>query len=211
LIPLSQPRIIIADDHILFSQGLKRLLEPEFNIIEIVQDGEQAIDAAKKMQPDLIIVDLSMPKLTGIETIKHIAKLNFDVRIVVLTMHNDAFYPGEAFKAGADGYILKSIAPNELIRALQIVLNGRRYLSPGLATEILRRMRSGESTARIQPTDRQCSILDLLAKGKTAKEIGAILNLNHKTVEYHKSRLMKLWDVRSSNELVRSATELGIV
>jgi DNA-binding NarL/FixJ family response regulator len=207
-------RVMLADDHRMFSEGLARLLEPQFEIVGIIENGRDLIAAAERLQPDVILVDISMPSLNGIEAVRRIQEIPNPPRIVFLTMHEDATYVAAAFQSGASGYVLKRSAPAEVITAVREAMSGRTYVSPlvdrGLVEILMKRMAHPE---KVKPelTSRQREILQLLAEGKGPKEISAILNISTRTVEFHKYRIMVATGVRTIAELTRYAIAHGIV
>ncbi len=209
---MKRPRIILADDHRIFAEGLKRLLEPDYEIVAIVEDGKELVATVAQIPAELILVDISMPGLNGIEAARQIIESNLDAKIILLTMHDEVTYVTTALDAGVRGYVLKQAAPAELLAAIRDVLKGSVYVSPSLASQVLYSRRKGDpnqpSTIRLQP--RQREILRLLAEGKTAKEIAAHLHLTPKTIEYHKSRIMLKLNVQTSAQLIQYAVKYGI-
>ena len=207
---MKRPRVILADDHRMFAEGIKRLLEPDCQIIQIVEDGLALVESAKRHQPDLVLADISMPKLSGIEAARQIIELNMNIHVILLTMHDDVTYATTAVEEGIHGYVLKNSDPSELIAAIDAVLDGQRYIAPTLASSVFDTLRNGDPTHLVKLTSRQRQILRLLAEGKTAKEIGASLDLAQKTAEYHKYRIMELLGFNSTAELVKYAIEQQI-
>ncbi len=209
---MKRPRIILADDHRIFAEGLKRLLEPDYEIVAMVDDGKELVATVAQIPAELILVDISMPGLNGIEAARQIIESNLDAKIILLTMHDEVTYVTTALDAGVRGYVLKQAAPAELLAAIRDVLKGSVYVSPSLASQVLYSRRKGGSnqppTIRLQP--RQREILRLLAEGKTAKEIAADLSLTRKTIEYHKSRIMLQLNVQTSAQLISYAVKHGI-
>ena len=208
---MSKPRLLIADDHQMFAEGLKRLLGADFEVVGVVQDGRELVTAAEKLRPDVIVADISMPMLNGIEAVRQIKKTP-GIKVVFLTMHPDVAYAVSAFKAGASGYVLKHSAPDELITAIREMLQGRTYVTPLIAGKLLHAYETGTP-----PTDpasafspRQREVLQLLAEGRSVKEIAAILNIAAKTVEYHKYRMMEDLGLKTAAELIRYAVKQGI-
>ena len=210
---MTKPRLLIADDHKIFAEGLKRLLNADFDIVGVVADGRELVAAAEKLRPDVIVVDISMPMLNGIEAVRQIKKVHPEIKVVFLTMHPDAAYAANAFKAGASGYVLKHSAPDELITAIREGLKGRTYVTPLIAGKLLHSYESGshsEVDTVLSLTSRQREVLQLLAEGHSAKEIAAILNISTKTVEYHKYRMMEDLGIKTAAELIRYAVKQGI-
>ena len=211
---MTKPRLLIADDHKIFAEGLKRLLKEDFDIAGVVADGRELVTAAEKLRPDVIVADISMPMLNGIEAVMQIKKVHPEIKVVFLTMHPDVAYAVSAFKAGASGYVLKHSAPDELITAIREGLKGRTYVTPLIAGKLLHSYQSGshaEADTVLDLTSRQREVLQLLAEGRSAKEIAAILNISTKTVEHHKYRMMEDLDIKTAAELIRYAVKQGMV
>ena len=209
-----KPRVLVADDHRMLAEGLKRLLMDEFELVGIVEDGHALVKAARETRPDLIVADISMPHLNGIDALVQIRHDTPDTRVVLLTMHRDITYARRAFDAGASGYVLKHAAPVELVLALRAALRGRTFISPDLAGELLRTSAQAPE-ARANPvaamTPRQREVLQLFAEGKSAKEIASILGLSARTVEDHKYRMMESLGIGNSAELVHFAFKHGLI
>ena len=210
---MSRPRVLLADDHKIVTEGLKGLLEPEFELVGTVEDGRALLAAAEKLRPDVIVADISMPLLNGIDSVRQIKKVHDEIKVVFLTMHPDVTYAVSAFEAGASGYVLKHSAPTELVAAIRSALRGKTFVTPLLAGEFMQRSkeratRRDEST---RLTERQREILQLLAEGKSAKEIAAVLNISSRTVEFHKYHIMKDLGLKSAAELVHYAVRHGII
>ena len=211
---MSRPRIVLADDHRIVAEGLKGLLEAEFDLVAIVEDGRALLEAADRHLPDAIVTDLTMPNLNGLEALARLREKHPRIRVVVLTMHRDVAYARRALTLGAAGYVLKHDAPGELARAIRMALAGKTYVTPELESELLLAsgrdcVRSADPVARLSP--RQREILQLLAEGKTAREIGALLGISARTVETHKYELMTTAGIKTSAELVHFAIRHGIV
>ena len=209
-----KPRILLADDHRLVAEGLRSLLEPEFELVGIVEDGRALLDAAQKLRPDVIIADISMPLLNGIEAVRLIKKANKDVKVIFLTMHPDVTYAVSALEAGALGYVLKHSAPSELTTAVRSALRGKIYVTPLLDSEIMLSPKKGSIERREESshlTKRQREVLQLLAEGHLAKEVASILNISTRTVEYHKYQMMKDVGMKTVADLIRYAVKHNIV
>jgi DNA-binding NarL/FixJ family response regulator len=207
-------RILLADDHPIVAEGIRSLLEPEFELVGIVENGRALVDTAEKLRPDVIVVDVSMPLLNGIEAVRQIKKTDEDVKVVFLTMHPDITYAVSALEAGAQGYVLKHSAPAELITAIHRALRGKTYVTPLLEGEIMLSPKKGMLQRREESshlTRRQREVLQLLAEGYSIKEIASILDISTKTVEYHKYQMMKDVGLKSVAELVRYAVKHCIV
>ena len=208
---LNRARVILADDHRMFAEGLKHLLEPEYDVVAMVEDGQALVDAVARLSPDLVISDITMPKLSGIEAARRIKEATPEVKFIMLTMHEDATYAATAIEEGADGYILKHAEPTELQLAVRAVLDGGTYVAASMADSAFKRLGSHRSEKATKLTSRQRDVLQMLASGKTAKEVASALNLTQKTVEYHKYRIMGLLGIESSAELVKYAVEKKFV
>jgi DNA-binding NarL/FixJ family response regulator len=210
---MSRPRVLLADDHRIVTEGLKGLLEPEFELVGTVEDGRALLAAAEKLRPDVIVADISMPLLNGIDAVRQIKKANDEVKFVFLTMHPDVTYAVSAFEAGASGYVLKHSAPTELVMAIRSALNGKTFVTPLLAGEFMQhtKERAGQRDASTRLTGRQREIVQLLAEGKSAKDIATVLNISSRTVEFHKYRIMKDLGLKSTAELVQYAVRHGII
>jgi DNA-binding NarL/FixJ family response regulator len=210
---MRRPRVLLADDHKIVTEGLRSLLEPEFELVGAVEDGRAVVAAAKDLRPDVIVADISMPLLNGIEVAEQLSRAGVGARIIFLTMHLDVMYATRAFEAGASGYVLKHSAPSELVTAIREVLKGRTYITPLISKDLLgsimRRSQRPEDVIR-KLTPRQREILQLVAEGKTAKEIASLLNISTRTVEFHKYRMMENLGLKTSAELVQFAIKHGI-
>jgi DNA-binding NarL/FixJ family response regulator len=209
-----RPRVLLADDHRMVAEGLKSLLSPEFELLDVVEDGRALIAAAKKLRPDLIVADITMPHLNGIDALTQLKKDNPSVKVVFLTMHQEVAYARRALEAGASGFVLKHSAPAELIAAVRAALSGKTYITPALAGEVFQAIQHGPektSDPASKLTPRQREILQLLAEGRSAKEIGDTLAISARTVEFHKYQMMETLGLHHSAELVHFAIKHGIV
>jgi len=207
-------RILIADDHHVVADGLASLLKDTFEIVGTVYDGRSLLDAAQNARADVILTDISMPGLNGLDAIRLIREKQQTARIVVLTMHSDAQLAANAFRSGASGYVLKDSPGEELISAIQMVSQGHAYLSPLIAKGVIGALIDGkkEQPASLgQPTIRQREVLQLIAEGKTMKEIANILGISPRTVESHKYEMMQLLGVSTNAELIHLAIRLKLV
>ncbi len=211
---MRKPRILLADDHRMVAEGLRGLLEPDYQLVGIVEDGRALLETADKLMPDVVVADVSMPLLNGIEAVRQLKKKNPDLLVVFLTMHLDVAYAASAFEAGASGYVLKHSAPSELLTAISCALKGRTYITPMLAGELLNYQRNrpqgeqADGLARL--TARQREVLQLIAEGRSVKEAAAVLGISTRTVEFHKYSMMEALGLKSSAELMRFAVEHGI-
>jgi DNA-binding NarL/FixJ family response regulator len=211
---MNKIRVLLADDHKIVLEGLRSLLEPEFEIVGAVEDGRALLKAAKRLSPDVIVADISMPLLNGIEAVRQIKEENEKVKVVFLTMHPDVTYATRAFEAGASGYVLKHSAPSELVTAVREALKGRTYVTPIIAGELLQTYKEGThmlDEGRVKLTPRQREVLQLLAEGRSAKEVGNILCISPRTVEFHKYKIMEELNLKTSAGLLQYAIKQGIV
>jgi DNA-binding NarL/FixJ family response regulator len=202
------PRIVIADDHTLVAEACRKLLEADYEIVATVSDGRTLVRAVAEFRPHLVIVDVAMPLLNGLDAAQQAKELMPSVKIVFLTMNHDADLAAEAFRRGASGFLLKTCAASELVVAVREVLRGKSYLSPMIAKDtvdfLLRQDKRFVDEAD-KLTERQREVLQLLAEGKCMKEVAAVLNLTARTVAFHKYRIMEVLNVRSNAELVQYA------
>jgi DNA-binding NarL/FixJ family response regulator len=208
-------RLLLADDHDIVIEGLRRILDrSELEIVGVAKDGRALLRAAKTFQPDLIIADVTMPLLNGIDAARQIRKSNPNVKIIFLTMHPDVTFATEALTAGGSGYVLKNSAGDELFTAVQKVMSGSIYVTKSIA-EAVKHGLSSRSSAWRSPVDkltsRQREVLQLLAEGLQVKEVAVKLNLSPRTVEFHKYRIMDELGLRTSAEIARYAARHGIV
>jgi DNA-binding NarL/FixJ family response regulator len=208
---MTKPRVLLADDHRMVAEALQGLLAEEFELVGIVEDGRAMVAAARTLRPDVIVADISMPQLNGIDALVPLKRDNPDVRVVFLTMHRDAAYARRALEAGAFGYVLKHSAPAELVLAVRAALQGRTFITPDLAAEVFRTPKEKDADPLAALTPRQRQTLQLLAEGRSAKEIGAALGLSARTVESHKYTLMEVLGMQNSAELIRFAIKHGLV
>ena len=212
---MKKPRVIMADDHSLILAGLRRLVEAECEVVGTVEDGRTLVETAQKLRPDLILLDISMPLLNGLEAARQLHKLVPESKLIFLTMHASPTYATEAFQAGASGYLLKRSAASELSQAIQSVMQGQQYLTPLITKDVLDSVfkpSTGErnKSASTALTSRQREVLQLVAEGRGTKEIATILNVSVKTVEFHRSRLMQQLDIHSTADLTKYAITHGI-
>ncbi len=211
-------RVLLADDHALFRQGLRRILSErkDLEVAGEAGDGLELLYLLKKLAPDLIILDISMPHLRGMEVIGEIKKIHTGVRVLMLTMHNDADYLFQAISAGADGYLLKEDAEKDLFFAIDMVSQGKIYISRFLAEQSrqdwaqLRRGKRRLSSHEVL-TVRERQVLKLIAEGKSSKEIGDLLSISHRTAERHRANIMKKLDLNRTVDLIKYALNKGYV
>ena len=208
------PRIIIADDHTLVAEACKKLLESDYEIVATVGDGRSLVRAAAELRPQLIIVDVSMPLLNGLDAGEQVKELIPSVKLDYLTMNHDADLAAEAFRRGASGFLLKTCAASELAIAVREVLRGKSYLSPMIAkdtVDFLLRQDKALVEEGQKLTERQREVLQLLAEGKCMKEVAGVLNVTTRTVAFHKYRIMEVLNVKSNAELVQYAIRQHLI
>lgn len=206
-------RVVLADDHAIVREGLRRILEPSFEIVGEVPDGRALVAAVEMLRPDIVIADVSMPLLNGIDSARQIRKITRKVRIIFLTMHPEVAYAAAALGAGGSAYVLKSSMGAEILEAIREALNGRIYVTGSIDREEVRaQMERAERRDGVpyEPTQRQREVLQLLSEGKSLKEVAAILNVSSKSVEFHKYKIMKQLGLRSNAELTKYAVKLGM-
>jgi DNA-binding NarL/FixJ family response regulator len=204
--------VLVADDHAIVKEGLVDLLkEHDFDVVGAVGDGHELLDAARRLRPDLIVTDLTMPGLTGLDALTRLKAERIDSKVIVLTMHSDAELATRAMRAGASGFLLKDSAGEELLNAIDQVMKGRVYLAPAMTKEVIERMAVPADQGEPQLTERQLQVLRLILKGQRMKEIAAVLDLSARTVETHKYQIMQTLGVESTAELVKYAIEHHLV
>ncbi len=210
---MSRPRVLLADDHRIVSEGLKGLLADDFELVGMVEDGRALIAAARTLKPDLIVADISMPHMNGIDAMAQLKKDNPKIKVVFLTMHQDPAYARRALDAGAHGFVVKHSAAAELVMAIRAALKGQTFVTPALTGDLLRQ--GGKSSDAVDAaellTGRQLEILRLLAEGRSAKEIAVSLAISPRTVEFHKYQLMEAHGLHSNAELIHFAIKHGVV
>jgi len=206
--------VLLADDHAIVLEGLVSLLNAhDFDVVGAVGDGAKLIEAAGRLKPDVIVTDLSMPGLTGLDVLIKLKEARIDSKVVVLTMHNDAERATQALKAGASAFLLKESAGEELVNAIHQALQGRVYLTAAVTRSVIERMADsgGQLSSKNELTPRQLEVLRLIVKGQRMKEIAATLQLSTRTVETHKYEMMQVLGVHSTAELVRYAIEQRLI
>jgi DNA-binding NarL/FixJ family response regulator len=211
---MSKPRVLLADDHQILAEGLRGLLEPEFEVVAVVADGRELVAAARKHRPDVIVADVTMPSLNGIEAAVQLRDLGIEAKVVFLTMHRDVAYARRALEAGAVGFVLKHSATSELVTAVREALQGKTYITPMIARELLQSYR--EETSRPQDsahrlTARQREVLQLVAEGRSAKEVAAALKISTRTAEVHKARILEALGLGTTADLVHYAIRNGLI
>lgn len=209
---MKQARILLADDHTLTLEGIRAVLEPHHQVVGAVTDGRALIDAALRLKPDLIALDITMPLLNGIDAAIQLKKVLPETKLLFVTMHLNPAYLEAALAAGASGYVLKSAAREELLEAVDTVLDGGVFLTPGLSPEQLQRFSDpARAAAGLRLTLRERETLQLIAEGRAAKEIAHILGISIKTVAFHRENLKRKLGLRSTAELTKHAIEQGLV
>lgn len=213
-----QYRIVIAEDHTILREGLRSLLcsDPEFDVVGEAEDGRDAIRCVEALSPDLVLMDLSMPRMNGLDAIKEIKKQNPEIKIIVLTVHKTEEYILATLQAGADGYLLKDATHSELVMAIKNVIAGKRYLSPGISEKVIEGYLEGRRTLKTKSswdtlTQREREILKLIAEGYKNKEVADYLYISLKTVEKHRSNLMRKLDLHNVAALTAFAAEKGLI
>lgn len=205
-------RVVLVDDHEIVRDGMKAILEREgFEVVGEASDGHSAVRVACALRPDVAVVDIAMPLLNGIDASREIDARCPATKVVLLTMHTDSPYILEAFRAGVRGYVLKTQAGHDLCRAIHEVAEGRMYLSPGISSTVVSRCLSPQQAAEDHLTSREKQVLQLIAEGKTTKQIGTVLGVSSKTAESHRSRLMSKLNIHETAGLVRYAIRHGLV
>ncbi|MGZ8500701.1 MAG: response regulator [Candidatus Binatia bacterium] len=204
-------KVLLADDHAMVVEGLAALLKERFELVGTVGDGSALIDAARKLRPDVIIADMTMPVLSGLEALRRLKAAKSAAKVIILTMHPDAELATEAFRAGASGYVLKVSAGEELVTAIEEVVQGRMYLTPLITKDIISRLTEPAPKPAVKLSPRQLEVLRFIAEGRRMKEIAAILDLSTRTVETHKYEMMRSLGVESTAELVRYAIQIGLI
>lgn len=207
-------RILVADDHVIITDGLKGILQPAYQIIGAVADGRALVDAARELKPDVIVADISMPLLNGLDAMIEIKKENPRVKVVLLTGMPDVTVATRALRSGASGYVLKASAGDELVTAIGEALEGRTYITPRIAGEVFQNLMEGGGKASApidELTAREREVLQLLAEGKSIKEAAAVLDISPRTIEFHKANLQDKTGIRTTAELARYAVRLGLL
>ncbi|MEE8160584.1 MAG: response regulator transcription factor [Acidobacteriota bacterium] len=209
---MNRPRVLIADDHELLVEAFVKLLEAEVEVVGKVLDGRALLAQAPRLKPDIIVLDISMPGLNGLEAGEQIKQIMPDVKLIFLTMHEDPNLAVEAFRLGASGYLLKRSAASELFQAVQEVFRGRTYVTPLIAEGMIESFAQDPERRKVSKlTPRQREILQLLAEGNSMKEVAAILNITPRTVAFHKYQMMERLGLKSNAELIRLAIKEQIV
>jgi DNA-binding NarL/FixJ family response regulator len=204
-------RVILADDHTMFREGLAHLLPAEMELVGTASNGNELIEATRRLKPDIVVADLTMPELGGLDAVEVLRQEQPRVRFVILTVHADPAIAAAALRRGATGYVVKHAAGEELVEALRLAVTGRTYVSPLVSGEVVRRLAEGVPSPADALTHRQREVLRLLAEGLRVKEIAARLGLSVRTVETHKYEIMHLLEIDNTVELVKFAIRQGMV
>ncbi|HRB81457.1 MAG TPA: response regulator transcription factor [Nitrospira sp.] len=211
---MTKPRVLLADDHSLVLEGFRRILEDQCELVGMVEDGRALLEAARKLEPDIVILDVSMPLLNGIDAATQLKKVQPSVKVIFVTMHSDADYVRSAFESGASGYLLKRSAVDELEQAIRAVWAGHTYITPLIAKDLLDVLLTTGSRQPQQKktlTFRQREVLQLLAEGRTMKDIALRLKISTRTVEFHKAQVMEQLNLRTTADLIKYALTHGVL
>jgi DNA-binding NarL/FixJ family response regulator len=208
---MKKPTVILADDHTLVLEGFRRLLETHCELLATVGDGQALLQAVARHRPDIVILDISMPVMNGIEAARALKAKFPSIKLVFVTMHADPAYIRAAFQAGASGYILKQSLGDELSQALHTVLQEQTYVTPLIAKDVVDGILRSDTRPLIELTARQQEVLQFIVDGLSAKDIAAKLSISHRTVEFHKAQLMQQLDLHSTVELIKFALTNGLV
>ena len=205
-------RVVIADDHQIVRQGFRALLEKEgFDVVGEAEDGNKAVELVKRYNPDLALLDIAMPNLNGIDAAREILRVSPETRTILLTMFSEDHRLLEALRAGVSGYLLKTRAVEDLVRAIRDVVRGGVYLSRGLSRDVVDAYLARKPLGRIELSPRERQVLQLVAEGKTTKEVAGMLGVSVKTAESHRGRIMAKLDIHETAGLVRYAIREGII
>ena len=207
---MTRPRILMADDHLMLLEAFKALLDPDFEVVGMVTDGRSLLEEFSRLHPDVVLLDVAMPLLNGLDAGRQLKAQGRSVKLIYLTMNPDPDLAGEALRLGASGYVLKSSAAQELKQAIHEALRGRSYITPLITRDVVGSLLQ-QRPARTELTARQREVLQLLAEGKSMKEVAAILDLTPRTVAFHKYRMMEQLRLKTSAELVKFAVQQGVV
>ena len=210
---MRRKRVLLADDHTLLLDAFTKLLEPECDVVGTVADGRALLAAAEKLKPDVVVLDITMPLLNGLDAGRQLKKALPDVKLIFLTMNQDPAIATEAFRAGASGYLLKTSAGSELVKAIEEVTSGRSYITPLITQDLVEAFMLGpnERKGAADLTPRQREVLQLLAEGRSMKEAARILKVAPRTIAYHKYRIMERFRLKSNAELIQFAIRHVVV
>jgi DNA-binding NarL/FixJ family response regulator len=210
---MPRTKVLLADDHALVAQALESLLKDSFDLVGVVHDGRALLDAAESLQPDVVVTDISMPLLNGLEAVRQMRVRHPSIKVMVLTMHNDTQLAVEAFRAGASGYALKLADREELIAAIRQVALGQPFVTPVLGKDLITILleAGGDALSGAPLTARQREVLQLIAEGRTMKEVAVILNISPRTAESHKYEIMRVLGATTTAALIQYAIRLKLV
>jgi DNA-binding NarL/FixJ family response regulator len=206
-----RPKVLLADDHAIIAEGLARLIEDVADLVGRVNDGVRLVEETRRLRPDIVVADITMPGMSGIDAMRQLKAEKSEARFIFLTIHTEARLAAEAMRSGASAYLLKQAAGDELFDAIQAVAQGRTYLTPLITGDVLRNLSAPADSVERELTPRQRDVLRLLAQGKRMKEIAAELDLSVRTVENHKAHLLQVLSLTSTADLVRFAIKQRIV
>lgn len=205
-------RIILAEDHTIVLEGLRGLLEKEgFEVVGVAQDGRAAVELARRFKPDIAILDITMPALNGIDAAREILRASPDTRTILLTVHVEKQYVVAALRAGVSGYLLKTKGSGDLVQAIKEVSHGALYISSGLSRDAMKSLLDGKDVKADPLSPREREVVQLIAEGRTTKEVGVILGISVKTAESHRTRIMDKLDIHETATLVRYAIRQGVI
>jgi len=207
---LPRPTVLLADDHPVVAEGLASVLRSEFSVVGAVTTGTQLLDATRRLKPDVIVTDLAMPGMSGLEALRRLKADGLAPKVIVLTMHADAELAAEALRAGAAGFVVKHAAGTELVAAIRSALRGKTYVTPELAPDVVSTLAEPGASGRDSLTPRQREVVRLLADGRTMKEVAAALGVSPRTVETHKYQVMEALGLTTTAELIRYAVARGL-
>jgi DNA-binding NarL/FixJ family response regulator len=210
---MKKVRILLADDHTMISAGFQKLLEPHYEVVGSVEDGRALLKAAAELKPDVVLLDVGMPLLNGLDAARALKKSMPHVKLIFLTMNSDSDIAAEALRVGASAYLLKNSKPSELLQAVHDVVRGLSYVTPQISQAMEERFIRDPAAANRpkQLTDRQREVLQMLAEGRSMKEIAYVLQITHRTVRFHKARIMEELALANDSELVQYAIKHGII
>lgn len=210
---MPKTRVLLADDHTLVAEGLKSLLKDPFDLVGVVHDGRALLEAAEQLRPDVIVTDISMPLLNGLDAVKQIRARHPETRVIILTMHKDTHLAASAFRAGVSGYLLKISPGEELVKAIREVAQGRSYVTTLLAKDLINLLMDNNALRENESplTPRQREVLQLIAEGRTMKEVAGVLNISPRTAESHKYDIMQALSVQTTAELIQCAMRMHLV
>ncbi len=210
---MNKPTVMLADDHTMIAEAFRNLLEPQYQVVATVHDGRSLVETALQIRPDIVVVDIGMPVLNGLSAGQQLKQKLQTVKLIYLTMNEDPDLAAEALQTGGSGYLLKSSAASELLKSIHEVLRGGTYVTPkikkGIEESFIRSSRPKVAEKKLTP--RQVEVLQLLAEGKSMKEVGSVLSLTARTVAFHKYRIMEVLNVRSNAELIQYAVRNSLI